>query len=100
MEKAGAILLIINLSLVYYIILPFIIGIILKGMLKRRNIPEYVPFLLAIVIGLGLLLVNGKSPILIFDNNYIGLIIFILIYALFIKTGIKAYSEFIKGLRT
>lgn len=98
MDAFGAILLMTFLFFLYDILPPFIIGVVIKGIFRRKNIPRYIPLILGALIGVVIFYINGKSPIRIFESNLIGLAVFILIYAIFIKAGIKAYSELTKGL--
>jgi hypothetical protein len=54
----------------------------------------------AIIICLGLFLINGKSSILPFESELIGLSFSIVIYAIYISVGVRTYTEFMKALRT
>lgn len=79
---------------------PFVIGVILKGILKNRNISEYIPIIISVAILLISFLIYGHAPIKILESNIIGSIILVFLYVLFINSGIRTYSEFMKALKS
>ena len=100
MEAVEGIAIFLGLFILYDLLPPFILGIILKVILRKINIPKYVPFVLAVITWLVLFLINGKSPSRIFESDLLGMIYFIMIYAIFIKSGISTFTAFAEGLKS
>ena len=100
MEAVEGIAIFLGLFILFDLLSPFILGIILKGVLRKLTIPKYIPFVLAAAIWLVLFSINGKSPSRIFESDLLGMIYFIVIYAIFIKAGISSFSAFAEGLKS
>ena len=77
--EAIKVILLMGLLLLLSVLPPFIIGVVLKAVLRKRDLPRYLPFILAVVIGIILYFINGKSPIIIFKSNLFGLVVFMVI---------------------
>ena len=84
---------------VYYCLPPFLIGVVIKWVARKREVPGYLVVVFSASLFFVLYLINGRSPMLVFENKFIGFLLFTGIYTIFIKAGIESVAEFIKGYK-
>ncbi len=78
-------------------IVPFIIGIILQALFRKRKLGFRAALILTAIVVALLIYISGRPPITFLDNFVLGILFPLVVCYIFIDTGIKCCNAYRQG---
>ena len=86
-----------TLVVAYAGILPFFLGFLIQMVFLKRLIPSYVAWALALVVVTTQVIISGKAPFRVMEQETISIMVSFIITGVFVNFGLRSFRALFKN---
>jgi hypothetical protein len=98
--QSSEIVLMLMIMVVYAGIIPFFLGMAIQAVLRKKTIPSYAAWAVALVVVTVQWSFTGKTSIRVLEQDMISLIVSFFVIGVFVNSGFKSCRAFTEGRRS